>query len=55
VNPASYKNENWFIVKYYFDKLRELLMQLDIMDNPERIYGADLKEWKFFVDFGLKT
>jgi hypothetical protein len=32
---------NRFILKDYFDKLKQLLMQLDITDKPEHIYSAD--------------
>jgi hypothetical protein len=32
-----------FIVKDYFHKHKELLMQLDITDKPEEIYSADGK------------
>jgi hypothetical protein len=46
---------NRFIVKDYFDKLRELLMQLDIMDKLGRIYSVDLKESNLFVAFRLET
>jgi hypothetical protein len=34
---------NRFIVKDYFDKLKELLMRLCIMDKPEQIFSADGK------------
>jgi hypothetical protein len=32
---------NRFIANDYFDKLKELLMRLDIMDKSERIYIVD--------------
>jgi hypothetical protein len=34
---------NRFIVKYYFDKLEELLMRYGIMDETERIYIVNEK------------
>jgi hypothetical protein len=37
---------NRFTVKDYFDKLKALLMQLDIMDKTERIYTVDEKGCK---------
>jgi hypothetical protein len=40
-------NLNRFIVKDYFDELKELLMRLDIMDKPEGIYIADEKGMQF--------
>jgi hypothetical protein len=35
---------NRFIVKDNFDKINELLMRLDIIDKPERIYIVDETE-----------
>jgi hypothetical protein len=38
--PTLLKKVNRFTIKDYFDKLKELLMRLDIMDKPERIYSV---------------
>jgi hypothetical protein len=38
------KKLNRFIVKDYFNKLKELLVQLNIMDKPEWIYIVDEKD-----------
>jgi hypothetical protein len=40
----TFPEVNRFTVKDYFDKLKELLMRLDIMDKPERICSADEKD-----------
>jgi hypothetical protein len=49
---------NQFIVKDYFDKLKELLMRFDIIDKTERIYIVDEEGCKlsflfFSKDLGL--
>jgi hypothetical protein len=41
--PTLPKKINRFIVSDYFDKLKELLMRLDITDKPEKMYNADGK------------
>jgi hypothetical protein len=37
---------NRFAIKDYFDELKELLMRLDIMDKPERIYNVDKRGYR---------
>jgi hypothetical protein len=41
---------NRFNVKNYFDKLRELLIKLDIMDKPERICSVDEKRCRLHLN-----
>jgi hypothetical protein len=41
IEPALLKYINRFIFADYFNKLRELLMRLDVMDKTERIYSVD--------------
>lgn len=36
--------ENWFTVKDYSDRLKELVKLLHIMDKPKRIYSADERD-----------
>lgn len=43
MNPARAQKLNKFIVKDYFDKLKGVLQELDLMDKPERIYNIDEK------------
>ncbi|XP_072375567.1 uncharacterized protein, partial [Diabrotica undecimpunctata] len=43
MNPARAQKLNKFIVKDYFDKLRGVLQELDLIDKPERIYNVDEK------------
>lgn len=37
------------IVNNYFDEVRELIMQSDITDKPERSYSVDLKGYKMLA------
>jgi hypothetical protein len=46
---------NQFIVKDYFDKLKELLMRLDIMDKPEWIYNVDEKGCRLCLNIEPKV
>lgn len=43
MNPARAQKLNKYIVKDYFEKLERVLLELDIMDKPERIYNVDEK------------
>lgn len=43
MNPARAQKLNKFIVKDYFEKLKTVLQELDLMDKPERIYNVDEK------------
>lgn len=43
MNPARAQKLNKFIIKDYFDKLKTVLQELDLMDKPERIYNVDEK------------
>ncbi|KAI4464238.1 hypothetical protein MML48_3g00009674 [Holotrichia oblita] len=43
MNPARAQKLNKFIIKDYFEKLKTVLQELDLMDEPERIYNVDEK------------
>ncbi|KAJ8930755.1 hypothetical protein NQ314_016410 [Rhamnusium bicolor] len=43
MNPARAQKLNKFIVNDYFEKLKEVLLELDLMNGPERIYNVDEK------------
>lgn len=43
LNPARAIKLNSFIVNDYFKKLREVMIELDIMDKPQCIYNIDEK------------
>lgn len=43
MNPARAQKLNKFIVADYFEKLKAVLVELDLMDKPERIYNVDEK------------
>ncbi|CAH1974188.1 unnamed protein product [Acanthoscelides obtectus] len=43
MNPARAQKVNRFIVNDHFSKLKEILLELDIMDKPERIFNVDEK------------
>lgn len=43
MNPARAQKLNRFIVNDYFAKLREVLLELDLMDSPEKIFNVDEK------------
>lgn len=43
MNPARAQKLNRFIVHDYFAKLKEVLLELDLMDSPEKIFNVDEK------------
>lgn len=43
MNPARAQKLNKAVVSDYFDKLKSVLLELDLMDKPERIYNVDEK------------
>ncbi|KAJ8964249.1 hypothetical protein NQ314_005025 [Rhamnusium bicolor] len=43
MNPARAQKLNKFIVNDYFEKLEEVLLELNFMNSPERIYNVDEK------------
>ncbi|KAK9679583.1 hypothetical protein QE152_g39876 [Popillia japonica] len=43
MNPARAQKLNKFVIKYYFDKLKTVLQELDLMDKPESIFNIDEK------------
>lgn len=43
MNPARAQKLNKFIVGDYFTKLRQTLLDLDLMDKPEKIFNIDEK------------
>lgn len=43
MNPARAQKLNRFIVNDHFNKLREILLEMDLMDSPERIFNVDEK------------
>nr|XP_023026974.1 uncharacterized protein LOC111514962 [Leptinotarsa decemlineata] len=43
MNPARSAKLNKFIVNDYFEKLREVMLKLDILQSPQRIFNIDEK------------
>lgn len=43
MNPARAQKLNRFIVNDHFTKLKEILVEMDLMDSPERIFNVDEK------------
>ncbi|KAJ8931988.1 hypothetical protein NQ314_015034 [Rhamnusium bicolor] len=43
MNLTRAEKLNKFIVNDYFEKLKEVLLELDLMNSPERIYNVDEK------------
>uniref|UniRef100_V5G523 DDE-1 domain-containing protein n=1 Tax=Anoplophora glabripennis TaxID=217634 RepID=V5G523_ANOGL len=43
MNPARAQKLNRFIVNDHFTKLKEILLEMDPMDSPERIFNVDEK------------